>query len=495
VSYVPPEPPDATERKFDASTRRRRRLTLAATALGSSLAFIDSSVVIVALPTIEGDLGLGFTGQQWVVLSYSVALAALYLVAGAAGDRLGRHRMFVWGVIGFAAASALAGAAPSEEVLVAARVLQGIGGAFLTTNSLGLLRAVYGRDSGRAIGLWTTLTGAAIVLGPPVGGALVEWASWRWIFYINLPLAAVALGLLYGTRRPESDEREHDPFDFVGATLAACGFGFLTFGLVQGQDSGFAQVSWALALGVGSLIAFPLIARRVRFPMLPLSLFLRRAFVAANVETLLVYGGLGGFAFFFVLFLQFLGFSPFAAGLINLPISVIIIVLSPTLGRVADRRGPRELLTAGPILMATGMAFFFAVTDRSDFWIFGPPGVVVVSVGLALVVAPITSTALAAAPSSLSGIAAGVNQTASRVGNLVTVALAALVVGLVFEHVTGDAVAIPFQVGETSETLRHGSITAFRAAVGVCIGVCLASAVVAAALLPRRPLQSGAPAE
>ena len=462
---------------------RRRRLTLAATALGSALAFIDTSVVIVALPTIERDLGLGFTGQQWVVLSYSVALAALYLVAGATGDRFGRRRMFIWGVVGFAAASALAGAAPDESLLVAARALQGVAGAFLTTNSLALLRAVYGRDAGRAIGLWTALAGAAIAVGPPLGGALVEWASWRWIFFINLPLAAVALALILGVREPRAGDTAHRRFDLAGATLAAGGFGFLTFGLVQGQDGGYVRVSWALALGAAALIAFPIHERRTRSPMLPLELFTRRPFVAANIETFLVYGALGGFVFFFILFLQFIGFSAFEAGVINLPVSVIIIALSPTLGRRADARGPKTLLTLGPILMAAGMAFLLGVTDRSDFWWFGPAGLVLFALGLAHIVAPITSTALASAPARLSGVAAGVNQTVSRVGNLVAVALGGLVVALVFQHVTGDPSAVPFQLDHTAGTLRDGSITAFRAAIGVCIAFALAGAFIAATML------------
>lgn len=470
----------------DASTRRSKRFTLAATALGSSLAFIDTTVVIVALPTIERDLDLGLTGQQWVVLSYSVALAALYLVAGAAGDRFGRRRMFAWGIVGFAAASALAAAAPDEPVLVAARALQGVAGAFLTTNSLALLRAVYGRDAGRAIGLWTAFTGAAIVLGPPLGGALVEWVSWRWIFIINLPLAAITLALLAACPAPRATSREHDQFDLRGAVLVAVGIGLLTFGLVQGQEAGYTSVVWAFVLGLAALVAFPFAERRVRKPMLPRVLFSRPSFVAANLETFFVYGALGGFGFFFFIFLQFIGFSAFEAGLTNLPVSVVIIVLSPRLGRRADTHGPRTLLTVGPLMMAAGMALMLGVSDRADFWPLVVPGLFLFALGLAQVVAPITSTALSSAPSDLSGIAAGVNQTVSRVGNLVAVAVGGLAVTLVFERVTGDASAVPFQLGETADSLRDGSIAAFRAAIGICIALALAGAAVAALMLPRR---------
>ncbi len=476
-----------------AARTRVRRFTLAATALGSALAFIDTTVVVVALPTIERDLELGLTGQQWVVLSYSIALAAFYLVAGAAGDRFGRRRMFVWGIAGFAAASALAGVAPNEGLLILARALQGVAGAFLTTNSLALLRATYGRDAGRAIGLWTALTGAAIIAGPPIGGALVEWASWRWIFFINLPIATVTLALIAACPEPKATSGERRGFDLPGALLAACGFGFLAFGLVQGQESGFAQVAWALVLGIVALIAFPFVERRARNPMLPAALFSRPAFVGANVETFFVYGALGGFVFFFSIFLQFLGFSAFEAGLANLPMSVIIIALSPFLGRRADIRGPRRLLTIGPLLVAAGMALMLGIDERSDFWTFGVPGLLVLALGLAHVVAPITSTALASASADLSGIVAGANQTVSRVGNLVAVAIAGLIVTLVFQHVTGDSEAVPLQLGETSDSLRNGSVDAFRAALGVCIAFALVGALVATRMLPRGPIKAAEP--
>ena len=218
------------------SLPQRRTLTLAATILGSSLAFIDATVVFVALPTIEEDLGLGLTGQQWIVLSYSLALAALYLAAGAIGDRYGRREAFIAGALGFAVASALAGAAPSGALLIVARTLQGVAGAFLTTNSLALLRSTYGDQAGRAVGLWTSFTSVATIAGPPAGGALVEWVSWRWIFFLNLPLAAATVVLArLGTCREEKPERV-GRLDVPGAALAAVAFGTLTYGLVEGAD-------------------------------------------------------------------------------------------------------------------------------------------------------------------------------------------------------------------------------------------------------------------
>jgi MFS family permease len=271
-----------------------RQRTLAATTIGSSLAFIDATVVIVALPTIERDLELGLSGQQWVFLSYSLALAALYLVAGAVGDRRGRRETFVVGVAGFAIASLLAGIAPNGAFLIAARALQGIAGAFLTVNSLALLREVYGAESGRAIGLWTAFTSVATVAGPPAGGALVEWISWRWIFFLNLPLAALAAGLALAGREPERQEQRVGRLDLPGAALAAVGFGSLTYAMVEGAEDGFAGYWWAFVVAAVSLAAFAVVERKSRNPMLPFELFRRRNFTAANLETFLVYAALSG---------------------------------------------------------------------------------------------------------------------------------------------------------------------------------------------------------
>ena len=245
------------------------------------------------MPRLEQDLGLGLNGQQWVFLSYSLALAALYLVAGAVGDRWGRGDAFMWGIVGFAAASALAGAAGSGGLLIVARALQGVAGAFVTTNSLALLRATYGAEAGRAVGLWTALTGVAMIAGPPVGGALVEWASWRWVFFINLPIAAVALLLARAGRCRETAHGNVGRLDLGGALSIAVGLGLLTFGLVQGPESGFGELWWAFAGAALAFASFAAIELRVSEPMLPLWLFRRRNFLAANLATLLVYAGLG----------------------------------------------------------------------------------------------------------------------------------------------------------------------------------------------------------
>ena len=243
---------------------QRRTLTLAATVLGSSLAFIDATVVFVALPTIAEDLDLGLTGQQWIVLSYSLALASLYLVGGAIGDRYGRRPTFIAGAAGFAVASAFAGFAPTGGFLILARALQGVAGAFLTTNSLALLRGVYGDEAGRAIGLWTAFTTVATIGGPPLGGALVEWVSWRWIFFINLPLAALTVVLAKAGECNEQKLLRVGRLDIPGATLAAVAFGTLTYGLVEAPDRGLNEVWWAFAISVPALVAFCLVEAKYR---------------------------------------------------------------------------------------------------------------------------------------------------------------------------------------------------------------------------------------
>ncbi len=394
-----------------------RRLTLVATVLGSSMAYVTA--INVALPMIGEDLGIDLGGQQWIVLSYSLSLASLYLIAGALGDRLGRRRMFILGTIGFAAASALGGIAPNAAVLIVARVLQGAAGALLTTGSLSLLRTTFGDASGRAIGIWTTGTGVVSLAGPPLGGALVEWASWRWIFFLNLPLAAGAVYFAWLGRGASSQHQEiSSRLDITGAALAGVGIGFVTYGLVQAGEQGFADVAWAFALGVAALASFLLRERRAREPLLPLGLFRNRDFTLVNVETFLVYGALAGSMFFLGLFLQsVIGYTPFEAGLLLLPSTVVLLVLAPRFGRLADRYGPRPFLVAGPLLLAAGMLLWLLVDDR-NLWDGLLPGLLLYGLGLSMIVAPITAAALTTIPESQAGIAAGVNATSSRLGSL-----------------------------------------------------------------------------
>jgi EmrB/QacA subfamily drug resistance transporter len=471
----------------------RKRVTLAATILGSSLAFIDATVVIVALPTIEEDLDLGLTGQQWVFLSYSLALASLYLVGGAIGDRYGRRRVFIAGAAGFALASLLAGAAPNEAVLVVARALQGVAGAFLTTNSLALLRGAYGADSGRAIGLWTSFTSVATILGPPAGGALVEWVSWRWIFLLNLPLAAAAVFLALLGRDEESASARTGRLDLPGATLAATGFGLLTYGLVEGADRGFGGFWWAFAGAAVALTAFVVVETRVDEPMLPFALFRERNFAAANAQTFLVYAGLYGFFVFFTLYLQFLGFTPFEAGLLNIPSSVVMILLAARFGALADRQGPRLYLTVGPALIGLGTLVFAVVDTKSEFWSYGITGLLLFSLGLAMMVAPITATALKSAPERYAGIASGVNSTVSRLGSLMAIAVIGLVITLVFEAGVDVEGAVPLAMGQTAPELREASVDAFRAGMAVAAALAFAGAAVGAVGISNKEARGEAP--
>jgi EmrB/QacA subfamily drug resistance transporter len=453
-----------------------RRLTLVATVLGSSMA--SMTAISVALPAIRRDFGIGFGAQQWIMLSYSLALASLYLVAGALDDRLGRRRMFIVGTAGFALASSMGGIAPGAAVLILARILQGAAGALLTTGSLSLLRSTFGDKSGRAIGIWATGTGAVGLGGPPLGGALVEWASWRWIFFLNIPLAIVAISLAWvahrGTARPEVPSSK---LDVLGAVLVALGIGTLTYGLVQGGEQGFADVVWAFLLAGACLGVFIVRERRTRDPLLPLSLFRSRDFALVNVATFLIYSAVAGSTFFLVLFLQsVVGYTPFETGLLLLPSTAVILLLAARFGRLSDRYGPRTFLVVGPMVMAAGMLLWLRVDDRSllDGLL---PGLVLYGLGLSMIVAPITSAALTTAPGRYSGLAAGINSTFSRLGSLLAIAILGVVVSLVFAARTDDPELVPFALGQESPQFIAGSTAAFRAAMIVAAVLAIAGSL------------------
>jgi EmrB/QacA subfamily drug resistance transporter len=437
----------------------RRTLVLIATVLGSSMAFVDATVVNVALPTVGRDFGMGLAGRQWVFLAYSLPLASLYLPAGGIADRLGRRRIFLAGTLGFALASLLAGAAPDAAVLLAARALQGAFGAFLAVASLSLLRATYGADSGRAVGLWSAWSGIATIIGPPLGGALTQWVSWRLVFLINLPFAVGAYLLAVRATDPEP-RHPIDPgkLDLPGGVLFTIAFGTLTYALTEKRY-------WLLAVAAAALAAAVWRERRAADPMLPLGMFRDRAFAAAAAETLLVYAALAGGTFFLILYLQgVVGYSPLQSSLPTLPISFLLLFLAGKFGALADRQGPRLYLTVGPALLAVGMLVWALVTRPSQWWLIAI-GSLVFAFGLAMIVAPITTAALSNAPESLAGAAAGVSNTMARVGGLIAIALIGLVVQLVY---TGPGTPL------TSSARRDPSIHAFRAAM-------IASAALAAA--------------
>jgi EmrB/QacA subfamily drug resistance transporter len=458
---------------------RRSRWVVATTVLGSGLAFLDGSVVNVALPAIGDSLGAGLSGLAWVVNGYALTLASLILLGGSLGDRFGRRRIFVIGVVWFAVASLLCGAAPNVGTLVAARALQGVGGALLTPGSLAILQASFRpEDRARAIGAWSGLAGITGAAGPFVGGWLVQVASWRWIFLINLPLAVVVI--VTATRYvPESrDPNAPDHTDVLGAALGALGLGGLTYGLVAWQDSALvsAAVLGSLLVGVAGLAGFVWQEHRARMPMLPLDIFRSRLFSATNAVTFLVYAALSGVFFWLVLELQIVvGFAPRAAGLSLLPSTLVMLALSARMGALAERIGPRIPMTVGPLLAAAAVALMTRIDETSSYWPDVLVPVTLFGLGLACTVAPLTATVLAAASVAHAGVASGVNNAVARVAGLLAVAVLPVVVGLSGEGYREAAELEP----------------AFRTAMWWSSAVLAAGGLLAAALVRRPP----APAE
>ena len=408
------------------------RWILATTVLGSGLAMLDSTVVNVALERIGSDFGASFAGLQWTVNAYTLSLAGLILLGGSLGDRFGRRRVFLIGVVWFALASALCGLAPSIEVLVAARALQGVGGALLTPGSLALISASFhGRDRAAAIGAWSGLGGVAGALGPFLGGWLVEW-NWRAVFLINLPVAAL---IVVTALRHVPESRDPDAvttLDVPGTVLAVAGLGGLTWSLTAAGESGASPaVLGAGAVGVIALVAFALVERRSRSPLVPGDLFADRRFTAANLVTLLVYGALGVLFVLLVLQLQVTaGFSPLAAGTALLPVTLIMLLLSARMGALAQRIGPRLPMTVGLLTAATGMLLLLRVGVGASYLADVLPAVVVFGLGLSATVAPLTATVLDAAADRHAGVASGVNNAIARAAGLLAVAVIPAAAGI-----------------------------------------------------------------
>ncbi len=409
------------------SSAAGRGLVLATT-LGSGMVLLDGTVVNVALRTIGGDLDASLSQLQWISNAYLLTLASLILLGGSLGDRLGRRRVFLVGVVWFAVASALCGLAPNAETLIAARALQGIGGALLTPGSLAIIESgVDPADRGRAIGAWTGMTSIAAAIGPFIGGALVQYADWRWIFWINAPLAAVTIAVTHAYV-PESSTAEEGRYDVLGAALAALSLGAITFWLIEWHSD---LALPALAVGVLAAVAFVVVERRTRHPMLPLGLFASRTFSAANSMTLLVYAALGAVLFFLVIDVQtVLGYGALEAGMATLPITILMLLLASRGGALGTRIGPRIPMTVGPLVMAVGVAWLSFVDEGTSYWLGVLPPLCVFALGLALMVAPLTATVLGAAPADRAGVASGVNNAVARAGSLFAVAALPVVVGL-----------------------------------------------------------------
>jgi EmrB/QacA subfamily drug resistance transporter len=402
---------------------------LAAAVLGSGMTMLDGTVVNVALHTIGEDLGASLAQLQWISNGYLLSLASLILLGGSLGDRYGRRKVFVIGTVWFALASLLCGLAPNPTVLIAARILQGAGAALLTPGSLAMIQGAFVRDDrAKAIGSWVGLGGIASAIGPFLGGFLVEYADWRWIFLINLPVAAVTVAIAV-TAVPETlDPHAPRRLDFVGALLATVFLGGLTYALIE-WGGPYAPC----AVGVAALAAVGYVVdeRRSDHPMLPLGIFADRTFSAANAMTLVVYAALGAVLFFLVLQLQTVGgYGALEAGMAILPITVCMLLLAPRGGALATRIGPRIPLTVGPLVMAVGTLLLLAVGEDVSYWADVLPGMTVFGLGLALLVAPLTATVLAAVADEHAGIASGVNNAVARAGSLLAVAALPLVVGL-----------------------------------------------------------------
>jgi EmrB/QacA subfamily drug resistance transporter len=444
---------------IEYSSAAGRGVVLAAV-LGSGMAMLDGTVVNVALKTIGKDLDASLAELQWITNGYLLLLASLILLGGALGDRLGRRRVFLIGVVWFAAASILCGLAPTPTTLIAARVLQGVGGALLTPGSLAIIEAVFARaDRARAIGSWSGLGSIAAAIGPFVGGGLVEYADWRWIFWINAPIAVltVVVALRYV---PETRSPSEGRFDVPGAVLAAVSLGGITYWLIEW---GTTDALAALAVGVLAGGAFLVVEHKTPHPMMPLSMFASRNFSAANAMTLLVYAALGAILFFLVIDLQtVLGYGALEAGVATLPMTAIMLFLAARGGALGARIGPRIPMTVGPIVMAVGVAWLSLVGDGTSYWTGILPPLVIFSLGLALMVAPLTATVLAAAPEGRAGIASGVNNAVARAGSLLAVAALPVAVGL-----SGDQYADPVAFD-----------TAYGKAMVVCAGLLAVGGVI-----------------
>lgn len=432
---------------------------------------LDGTVVNIALPRIGDALDADVAGLQWTLSGYTLTLASFILLGGALGDRLGRRKVFVWGTIGFAVASVLCGLAWNIEVLIAARVLQGIAGAMLTPGSLALISAsIDPRDRGAAIGLWSGLGGVAGAIGPLLGGWLVEVASWRAVFLINVPLA-VAVVLVSLRHVPESkDPNPPLRLDVLGAFVVALGLGALTYGLID-------ETILLALLGLVLLGVFVVIEMRSTHPLVPPSLFASRIFTAANLVTFAVYAALGGVFFLLLLQLQLVaGYSPLAAGVSTIPITILMLVLSARAGRWSQRSGPRVPMTLGPVLAAIGLVLMLRIGPDADYLLDVLPGVVVFGLGLSALVAPLTGAVLGSVPTAESGIASGVNNAVARTSQLLAVAALPGLAGL-----SGSAFADPEQFAD-----------GFRVAMWICVGLLLGGGAIAAIMIgkPERDVTS-----
>jgi EmrB/QacA subfamily drug resistance transporter len=448
---------------------------LAATILGSGMASLDATVINVALPRIGTDLGAGLTALQWTINAYSLTLAGLLLLGGALGDRIGRRRVFLVGVVWFTVASAGCALAPTAGALIATRALQGVGAALLTPGSLAILEAVFRReDRSAAVGAWSGLGGVATAIGPVLGGVLVGAAAWGWrlVFLINIPIAVAVVWLAQRYVPETRDDDATGRLDVAGVVLAALGLGTLVYALTEAPREGWTAVLiGALTAGVALVAAFVVVQARLDSPIMPLSLFRERNFAGANLVTLVVYAALSGSFFLIPVQLQRAsGFTPVAAGSALLPVTAVMLLLSARMGRLAEQIGPRWPMTVGPIVAGAGLALLARVGTNASYLTDVLPAVFVFAVGLSVTVAPLTATVLAAAPVHQVGVASAVNNEVARAAGLLAVAVLPGLAGI-SQHVYDDPALLT---------------AGFHHAVFIAAGLCASGGVLSAFLIAPR---------
>ncbi len=469
--------------------------TLIAAILGSSIAFIDGTAVSVALPALQKSLNASASQIQWVVEAYALLLASLILVGGSLGDIFGRRRIFTLGVAVFAVASAWCGVAPTIGHLIAARALQGVGGAMLIPGSLALISAAYPEaERGKAIGTWSGFSAITAAIGPVLGGTLVQHEGWRWVFFLNLPLAAAVLAICY-TRVPESrDESASHHLDYTGALLATIGLGALVFGLIE-------RIPLGVVAGLLVLAVFLYVESCSAAPMLPLELFHSRNFAGANLLTLFQYTGLSGVLFFFPLdLIQVQGYSPTQAGAALLPFVLLLFILSRWAGGLVARYGPKLPLIIGPIISAAGFALFtIPGIHAGSYWTTFFPAAVVLGLGMSVTVAPLTTTVMSAVETHRSGIASGINNAVSRVAQLLAIAvLGAVLIAAFNRHLdSSPARTLPASERvklaaahtashEQDQAVKQAFIAGYREVIWISVVLALASATAAGVFVTRK---------